>query len=200
MANSVTHAIGLGLSATALVLLILWSAANANAWQVVSVSIYGATLVTLYLASTLYHSFQWTRYGRVLQIIDHSAIYLLVAGTYTPFMLVALRGGWGWSIFGIVWGLALFGALLVMLSLERFSVITCLLSLLMGWLVLIAIVPVAHSVPPVGIAWLLVGGIAYTVGVLFFLSRRFLAHTAWHLTVLLGSACHFFAILTIIPH
>lgn len=197
--NSVTHAIGFGLGIAALVLLVVWAARNGDAWQITSVSIYGATLVTLYLASTLYHSLASARCKHVLRVVDHAAIYLLIAGTYTPFMLISVRGGWGWSIFGVVWGLALFGSLLVWLSLKRFSMLTWILSLLMGWIVLIAIVPIVRSVPPAGLAWLLGGGIAYTVGVLFFLSRKFLAHTAWHLTVLLGSVCHFFAVLTILP-
>lgn len=197
-ANSITHAVGFGLSVTALVLLVVRASGSGSAWQVVSVSLYGATLVALYLASTLYHSLAATKAGGFLRLIDRSAIYLLIAGTYTPFLLVSLRGGWGWSLFGTIWGLALIGILLVTISVRKFPLAICALYLLMGWLVLIAIVPAVHALPTAGLVWLLAGGILYSVGVLFFISNKFLAHTAWHVMVLAASICHFFAVLTVV--
>ncbi len=196
-ANSITHAIGFGLSVTALVLLVIRAAGTGSAWQVVSVSLYGSTLIALYCASTLYHSLWSTKAGSVLQLIDRAAIYLLIAGTYTPFTLIALRGGWGWSLFGVIWGLALIGILLVTVSVRKFPLLTSVVYLLMGWLVVIAIVPAVHALPAAGIAWLLAGGILYSAGVLFFISDKFLAHTAWHLMVLAASACHVLAVVTI---
>ncbi|HBH19609.1 MAG TPA: hemolysin D [Candidatus Peribacter riflensis] len=197
-ANSITHAAGFGLSVAALVLLVVWTADQGSARQVTAVSLYGAALVSLYLASTLYHSLKGTKAGRLLQLIDRSTIYVLIAGTYTPFALVALRGGWGWSLFGVIWGLALVGILLVNLSVRKFPVLTCVLYLGMGWLSVIAIVPMLERLPAVGIAWLFAGGILYSAGVLFFMSRKFLAHTAWHLMVLGGSACHFLAVCAVL--
>lgn len=196
-ANSVTHAVGLGLSVTALVLLII-RAADAGAWHVVSVSLYGSALIALYLASTLYHGLAHTRAGSLLQLIDRSAIYLLIAGTYTPFLFIPLRGGWGWSLFGVIWGLALIGVLLVSFSTRKFPLSSSIIYLCMGWLVVIAIIPAVQTVPGSGISWLLAGGMVYSAGVLFFMSKKFLAHAAWHLMVLTGSICHFFAILTIV--
>ncbi|MDD4286854.1 MAG: hemolysin III family protein [Candidatus Peribacteraceae bacterium] len=197
-ANSITHAIGFGLSVTAFVLLIIRASGTGNAWLVVGVSLYGAALVVLYLASTLYHSLERTKAGSVLQRIDRSAIYILIAGTYTPFTLTTLRGGWGWSLFGVIWGFALIGILLVTVSVRKYPLLTCALYLLMGWLVVIAIVPAIRVLPSAGIAWLLTGGILYSTGVLFFISNKFLAHTAWHVMVLAASVCHFFAVLTIV--
>jgi len=197
-ANSALHAVGFGLAIAALVVLVVHTSLYESAWHVVSVSIYGATLVLLYLASTLAHAFHATRAGRFLEICDRCAIYLLVAGTYTPFTLTVLRGGWGWSLFGIVWGLALLGIAFVVMSERRFSSITCLLYLLMGWTVVLAIVPILRLFPPAALVWLLLGGIIYSGGVLLFLSRKLFHHTLWHASVLCGSACHFCAVLTII--
>lgn len=198
LANSITHALGCGLSIAALSLLVVRASLIGDAWQVVSVSLYGAALVALYLASTLYHSLKSTKAGDFLQLVDRSAIYLLIAGTYTPFLLISLRGGWGWSLFGVIWGLAFLGATMVSISVRKFPVLACILYVCMGWLIVIAIVPMLERLPVDGIVWLFAGGIAYTGGVLFFVSRKLFAHTLWHLAVLLGSTCHFFAVLTIV--
>lgn len=196
-ANSATHAVGFGLSVTALVLLVI-RATDAGAWQVVSVSLYGSALIVLYLASTLYHGLAQTRAGSILQLIDRSAIFLLIAGTYTPFLLTALRGGWGWSLFGVIWGCAVLGIALVKFSTEKFPLLTSVLYLCMGWLVLIGIVPALRTLSPAVIGWLLLGGILYSAGVLFFVRKTFLAHTAWHMMVLGGSVCHFLAVSLVI--
>lgn len=198
VANSTLHAVGFGLAVAALVILVVHTSLQNNTWHIVSVSVYGATLVLLYLVSTLYHSFQRTKGGEMLRIVDRAAIYLLIAGTYTPFTLISLRGGWGWSIFGVIWGLALLGMVLVIIAPRKLPILTCALYLLMGWLVVVASVPALQSISATGMSWLLAGGIAYTVGVLFFASKRLFSHTVWHLTVLCGSACHFLAVLTII--
>jgi hemolysin III len=198
IANSITHAIGLGLSVAVLVLLVVWTSRYGDAWQIVSVSIFGATLVLLYLTSTLLHSYAIFRERDLLEVLDRTAIYWLIAGTYTPFMLTALRGGWGWSIAGTVWALALFGTLFVLFSKKRFSNASCILYLLMGWLIVIAIVPAVQNLPLAGLLWLLAGGLAYSGGVFFFLSPKRFRHTLWHCAVLSGSACHVLALVIVL--
>jgi len=163
---------------------------------VVSVSVYGTTLVLLYLASALYHGPRSPRRKERLRVLDHAAIFLLIAGTYTPFALVTLRGPWGWSLFGIVWGLALAGVLLEVCSPGRFPVLSLSLYLGMGWLVVIAGKPLLAALPRGGMAWLVAGGLAYTLGVAFYLWRALpFHHAVWHLFVLAGSALQFFGIL-----
>ncbi len=196
LANIITHAVGMGLSIAALVLLVVWASQNGNAWQITGVSIYGATLVLLYLASTFYHGTKRT--SAILQTLDHASIYLLIAGTYTPFTLTILRGGWGWTLFGILWGLAAIGIASSVLSPRKHPILRCTLYLLMGWLITIALVPALQNIPHEGIIWLLAGGLLYTGGVVFFASRRLFAHTVWHMAVLGGSICHFFAVLTVV--
>ena len=195
-ANSVTHGVGLGLSLAGLVVLVILAALRGTAWHVVSCAVYGATLVILYAASTLYHAIQSPRAKRVLRIIDHGAIYLLIAGTYTPFTLVNLRGGLGWTLFGVVWGLAALGILFQVFHVDRFPIASTLVYLSMGWLVVVAWKPVVTLIPLGGIALIAAGGFAYTVGVIFFAARRIpYNHAIWHLFVLAGSIFHYVAVL-----
>ena len=150
----------------------------------------------LFSSSTLYHSFRNERVKHIFRVIDHSSIYLLIAGTYTPFVLVNLRGGWGWSLFGVIWGLALAGIVFQVFFVSRFRLLQTLIYLLMGWLVVIAVKPLLTRVPLPGLLWLLAGGLSYTVGALFYLWKELPYHHAvWHLFVLAGAICHYFAIL-----
>ena len=196
IAHSVTHGIGAILSIAALAILVTFAALRGNAWHVVGCSVFGVTLVFLYTASTLYHSITHPGAKKVLRILDHSAIFLLIAGTYTPFTLVSLRGGWGWILLVAVWGLALVGIIYKITARRRFRMLSVLLYLAMGWLVLVAIEPMVASVAVPGLLLLLAGGLCYTLGVAFFAWRRLpYGHAVWHLFVLAGSICHFFAVL-----
>lgn len=196
LANAVTHGIGLALSVAGLVVLIVLAATRGTALHVVSCAIYGATLVLMYSASTLYHALRLPRAKRLFRIFDHAAIYLLIAGTYTPFTLVRVQGWPGWTLFAVVWGLAAAGVLFKSFHVERFPVISTLLYVAMGWLVVVAWKPVVAAIPPGGIAWLAAGGVAYTAGVIFFAAERIRFHHAiWHLFVLAGSICHFVAVM-----
>lgn len=201
LANSLTHAIGALLSGAGLVLLVIRSAQHGDAWHVVSTAIFGATLVLLYTASTLYHSFRSERTKQVLQKFDHAAIFLLIAGSYTPFVLVTLRGPWGWSLFGVVWGLAVVGVTMKFWLAGRFRLGSTLIYVAMGWLVLVAIKPLLAALPAGGIKLLLAGGLCYTGGAGFYLWKRLPYHHAvWHLFVLAGSACHWAAVyLHVVP-
>ena len=194
-ANSLTHGLGAGLSVAGLVLLIVRSAQHGNTWHVVSTAIFGASLLLLYTASTLYHSLRGERLKQVLQKFDHAAIFLLIAGTYTPFVLVTLRGPWGWSLFGVVWGLAVAGVTLKFWLAGRFRLISTLIYLAMGWLVLVAIKPLVAALPAGGLQLLIAGGLCYTGGAAFYLWKRLPYHHAiWHVFVLAGSACHWAAV------
>ena len=196
IANSVTHGIGVILAIAGLAVLTAFAAIFGDAWHIVSCSIYGATLVLLYMASTLYHGIQTPRAKKVLRIIDHSAIFLLIAGTYTPFTLVNLRGPWGWWLFGIIWGIAIVGIVLQVFFIDRLKVLPVLLYLAMGWILVAAIRPLLSSLAPGGLAFLLGGGLCYTVGVIFYAWRKIPYHHAiWHLFVMAGSTLHFFAVL-----
>jgi hemolysin III len=194
IANSITHGAGALLSIAGLVAMVVQSAIRGTAWHIVACSLYGTTLVLLYLASTLYHALPRGRAKRVFQILDHSAIYLLIAGTYTPFTLVTLRGGWGWALFGFVWGLAVLGIVFKSLFIGRLAVLSTVVYILMGWCALIAIRPLLQALPWNAFLWLLAGGLAYTLGVVFFAGKYRYAHAIWHLFVLAGSACHFVAV------
>ncbi len=194
--NGVTHAIGAGLAIAGLALLVALAAANGDSWRVVSFSIYGGTLVLLYLASTLYHSIQIPKVKAALQVLDHAAIYLLIAGSYTPFLLVNLRGRLGWTLLGVVWGLALLGVALRTIFAGRFEKLAVVGYVLMGWLVVVAFRALQTAVPAGGVALILAGGITYTVGIFFFAWKKLPYHHAiWHLFVIGGSLCHFFAML-----
>lgn len=195
IANRLTHGAGAALGVAGLVLLVVSSARNGDAWHVVSTAIFGATLVLLYTASTLYHSFSGERARRLLRKFDHAAIFLLIAGTYTPFVLVTLRGPWGWSLFGVVWGLALVGVAMKFWFAGRFRVVSTLVYLGMGWLVLIALKPLVAALPAGGMKLLVAGGLCYTGGAVFYLWKRLPYHHAiWHVFVLGGSACHWAAV------
>jgi hemolysin III len=195
IANSVTHGIGWVLSAAALAFLALETATTGDPWRVASASVYGATLVLLYAASTLYHALPGRRTKAVFQRLDHAAIYLLIAGTYTPFVLGPLRGGWGWSLFGVVWGLAVLGVVLKSVFGIRLAVLSTVVYIVMGWLVVIAAGPLTARLPAGGLWWLAAGGVLYTLGVACFAWERLrYSHAVWHLFVLAGSAAHFWAV------
>ena len=197
LANSLTHFIGFGLGITVLVLLIISASTLRDPWRIVSFSIYGSCLVLMYGTSALYHAVPHCSFKRLMQRVDHATIFLLIAGTYTPFMLVPLRGGWGWSIFGVVWGIAMFG-IGVHDLLYRLTAVRVALYILLGWLVVIAIVPIVRILPLPTIMLLVAGGVFYTAGVLFFMRDHLpFRHAIWHLFVLIGSACHFFALLAV---
>ncbi len=196
IANSITHGIGALLSVAGLAVLVGFSTTRGDAWHIVSCSIYGATLILLYLASTLYHSISQPNFKELLRTFDHSAIYLLIAGTYTPFMLVSLRGPWGWSLFGTIWGIALLGIILKTTSFGRLPGISLGFYLTMGWIVIIAIKPLLAALDKGGLWLLVLGGLAYTGGVIFYAWEKLpYSHAIWHLFVMAGSAFHFFAIL-----
>ncbi|MGB3182109.1 MAG: hemolysin III family protein [Cyclobacteriaceae bacterium] len=202
IANSVTHGIGVGLSIAGLAVMLVLAIVNGDAWHVASVSIYGASLVTLYLASTLYHSVLKPKAKRQLKILDHAAIYVLIAGTYTPFMLVNLRGPWGWSLLGTVWGLAIAGIIFKIFFIGRFERLSLAIYLLMGWSCVVAAKPMITEIPTGGLIWLGVGGVCYSLGVIFYRWDMLkYNHAIWHLFVLAGSICHYFAILLyVLPH
>ena len=196
IANSVTHGVGAALSIAGLTLLVVLAALYGDAWRVVSFSVYGGTLTIMYLSSTLYHSFQNPRVKRIFQIADHGAIYLLIAGTYTPFLLVAMRGTWGWTLLAIVWGLALLGLGFKAFFLHRFRTLSVVSYVLMGWLSVIAWKEATARIPQGGLVWLGVGGLVYTIGIIFYAWRRLpYNHAIWHVFVLGGSVCHYFAVL-----
>ena len=193
--NAVTHGIGTLLAVAGLVLLTVFAYLYGDIWHIVSFSIYGTTLVLLYLASTLYHSFTNERLKYIFKILDHSAIYLLIAGTYTPFTLVPLHGVLGWTVFGLVWGLAVLGIVLKVFFVGRFKFISTLCYILMGWFIVIAIKPLIATVAPLGIMWLVIGGLFYTLGSVFYLWNKIpYNHAIWHLFVLAGSISHFIAV------
>ena len=194
--NGLTHLSGALLALAGAAVLIVLGSLKADPWRIVSFSIYGATLFFLYLSSTLYHSTRGRAKG-VLRKLDHSAIYLLIAGTYTPFTLVTLNGPWGWSLFGIVWGLALAGIVQEIWLAKGARALTLAIYLLMGWVAVVAAAPLIEALSWSGFAWLLAGGAIYTVGILFYLfDERFRHfHGVWHLFVVAGSAVHYAAIL-----
>ena len=196
MANGITHGIGVVLSIAGVIILVVLGALYGDAWHIVSFSIYGSALVLLYTASTLYHSLHKPRVKRVFQILDHAAIYVLIAGTYTPFMLVNLRGPWGWSLFGILWGLTIVGIIFKLFFTGKFEKLSLAIYLLMGWLCIIAVKPMLSEIPSGGLIWLASGGLFYTLGVSFFRWEHLrYNHAIWHLFVIGGSLCHYFAIL-----
>ena len=195
IANSVPHGVGAALAAAGAVALVA-AAIGGSAWQVVSCSVFGCTLVLVYVCSTLYHSLVRTRARHVLRIIDHSAIYLLIAGTYTPFVLVPLHGKLGWLLFAIVWGLAILGILFKSFAIGRFAIASVVVYVGMGWLGVFVMRPLLHALTWQGIFWIVLGGLLYTVGIVFFaFDRLSYFHALWHLFVLAGSTCHYFAVL-----
>ena len=195
--NAATHAVGVAASALGGALLIVLAALEGDARLIVGVSIFVATLILLYSASTLYHAAIGEQARRRLKVFDHAAIYLLIAGTYTPFTLAGLQGGWGWSLFGTIWGLAVAGVVFKLFFTGRFPKISTALYVAMGWLVLVAIVPLIRALSPVTLGWLFAGGVTYTLGTLFYHSSRRHAHAIWHVFVLGGSICHAIAVATL---
>ena len=197
IANSVSHGLGLIAALLATPYLIEHALRRGDVMFSLGSSVFAATMVLLYLASTLYHAMPVGRAKRVLRVIEHSAIFLLIAGTYTPFTLGVLRGALGWTLLGLVWGIAVAGVTLKALNRLTHPVLTTGLYLLMGWLIVIAAEPLAASLPPSGVRWLVAGGLAYTIGVVFFAfgSQLRYGHFIWHLFVMAGTACHYFAVL-----
>ncbi len=196
IANSVTHGIGAVLSIAGLAVLVGFAVAFGDVWHIVGVSIYGASLITLYTASTLYHSVWHSSSKRIFRSFDHAAIFLLIAGTYTPFTLVNLRGPWGWTLLAIVWAIAVAGIVFKFAARRKFETICLFLYIAAGWVALICLPVLIHAVPPGGLALLLAGGLAYTLGTIFFVRTQMPYHHAvWHLFVLAGSLLHYFAVL-----
>jgi hemolysin III len=195
--NSISHLVGAALAIAGTAVLIVLAARLGDPWKIVSFSVYGAMLVALYVFSTLYHSLRRGRAKDVLRKIDHCTIYLLIAGSYTPFALVSLRGPWGWSLFGAVWGLAVLGIVQEVWLARGARVLSLVIYIVMGWLAVVAISPLWLALKPAGFAWLAAGGALYTIGILFYATDHKLrhGHGVWHLFVLGGSACHFLTML-----
>ena len=194
--NAVSHVVAAALALPGAVVLVVVAAQDGNPWKIASVSIYGVTLVLLYTISALYHSLRG-RAKNVFQKLDHQSIYLLIAGSYTPFCLVTLRGTWGWSLLGVVWGLAIVGSLQELFQKSEARILSVIIYVVMGWAVLVALVPLRQALGPAGFAWVAAGGVFYTVGIIFYAidTRVSHAHGVWHLFVMAGSAAQYFAIL-----
>ena len=195
--NSISHGVGALLGVAALVLCVVMAALKGNVWGVVSGSIYGASLIILYTMSTIYHALKVNRAKKVFRVIDHCSIYFLIAGTYTPYTLVTLRGGWGWTLFGIVWGAAIIGITLNAIDIKKFKILSMITYLAMGWVIIIAIKPMLSAMAPGGLWLLLLGGISYTIGAVLYgmgKKKRYV-HGVFHIFVVIGSVLHFFSIL-----
>ena len=196
LANSITHGIGFLIGIAVLLILVVYTGLHKSVWEIVSCSIYGATFIMLYLGSTLYHSARNPKIRRIMKIIDHSAIYLLIAGTYTPYALVPLQGVLGWSIFGAIWAAALVGIFFKAFFTGRFAWVSLSSYLFMGWFCVIAVKPLYRELTAAGFAFLVAGGLCYSVGAIFYAWKSLKwSHAVWHLFVLAGSLCHFFSIL-----
>ena len=194
VANSITHGVGAALSVAGLVTMVVTAARRGTTSHVVACAVFGVSLVLLYLSSALYHALTNGRAKRVFRILDHASIYVLIAGSYTPFTMVTLRGVWGWALFGTVWTLALMGIVFKCFFTGRLHALSTTVYILMGWIAVVAIRPLLQALPWPGFLLLLAGGLFYTLGVAFFASRREYAHAIWHLFVLAGSVCHFLAV------
>lgn len=200
VANSITHGIGALLSAAALILLIVFSSLYGNGWHIAGFIIFGITMLLLYLSSTLVHSFPQGKAKDLFEIFDHSSIYLFIAGTYTPFLFVAVQGKLGWILFGTVWALAAGGTVFKCFFVKRFVLMSTVLYVVMGWLIVFAWDPLVHALSPSSLAFLVAGGILYTAGAVFYVWRGFpYHHMIWHLFVLAGSIAHFFAVMGLLP-
>lgn len=197
LANSISHGLAMLAAIIAAPILIIAAVREGSAWEIVGASVFSATMIILYLTSTLYHALPHSKTKELLKVLDHGAIFLLIAGTYTPFTLGVLRGTWGWTLFGLVWSMALIGVVVKVRNGARDSWFSTALYLIMGWLIIIAIKPMLMHVSAGGLLWLLAGGLAYTFGVIFFAldGKVRYAHFIWHLFVILGTTCHFFAVL-----
>ncbi|MBB3167310.1 PAQR family membrane homeostasis protein TrhA [Simiduia aestuariiviva] len=195
LANSISHGLGAALSVAALTLMVAVSLAAEDGWKLASAIVYGTSLVLLFLASTLYHSVANTRAKQLLRLLDHCAIYLLIAGTYTPFLLINLRGAWGWTLFAVIWSLALFGVFFKIFFQHKFPRLSLFTYILMGWLIIVAMSEMIAKVPSGALWLLLAGGLVYTFGAVFYAWERIpYNHAIWHMFVLGGSTCHFLAI------
>ncbi|MDY0220689.1 MAG: hemolysin III family protein [Desulfobacterium sp.] len=196
IANSISHGVGFLAAVAASPVLIFSAVQHGSSAGIVGASVFAFTMVLLYITSSLYHALARSRAKRVFQILDHGAIYLLIAGTYTPFTLGVLRGVWGWVLFGIVWGIAVVGVILKSIGGMKYQKLSTVLYLAMGWSIIIAVKPLYINMPPWGFFWLLAGGLVYTAGVVFYAADRIrYAHFIWHLFVIAGTACHFIAVL-----
>lgn len=199
--NSISHGTGSLLSIAGMVVLIVFSAIYADAWAVVSSCIYGASLVILYTMSTLYHAITNAKAKAFFRIMDHNTIFFLIAGTYTPYTLVTLRGKTGWILFGIVWGAAIIGIILNSIDLERFKKVSLICYIMMGWVIIFAIKPLMQNLPSHSLIMLLIGGIFYTVGIVFYVIKKIkYFHSIWHLFTVAGSVFHYFSIMTAIVY
>jgi hemolysin III len=194
--HSLSHCVGLLASAVGLVVLVDIAVRQGDPWKMVSFSVYGVSLILLYTASTFYHGLTNARAKSIFKTLDHCAIYLLIAGTCTPFMLIALRGAWGWTLFGIEWGLAIIGICIEVFAKQKVRVASVILYLVMGWLIVIAKEPLVQALTIEGVQWLMIGGLFYTVGVVFYALTHKVryAHSIWHVFVLCGSASHFYTV------
>jgi hemolysin III len=195
-ANALTHAAGAVAALIGAVVLLVVASRNGGSREIASSAVFAVTLVLLYTASTLYHVARRPEVKERLKVFDHCAIYLLIAGTYTPFTLIGLRGGWGWSLFGVAWGLAVAGVVFKLFFTGRFPRLSTAIYVGMGWMVVVAVGPMLDRLSPATLGWLLAGGLAYTGGTFFYHNRRPYAHAVWHLFVLAGSVCHYVAVMT----
>ena len=197
IANSITHGIGAALATAALTILLVFASLKGDAWRVVSFAIYGTSLILMYTSSTLYHAFTHKKAKRYFRIMDHSSIFLLIAGTYTPITLLALRNtDWGWTIFGLIWGMAILGILFKFMFYGKLEKLSVVFYVLMGWLAVIAIKPMLANLPTGLLIWIAIGGLSYTLGIIFYSWTKLpYSHSIWHLFVLGGSISHFFGIL-----
>ncbi len=194
--HAITHGIGFFLGIAGLVILVLTASYHSNALGITASAIYGSTLIIMYGSSTLYHSISNNHIKKLFQTFDHASIYILIAGSYTPISLLVLRGAWGWSIFGVNWGVAIFGIILKFLYPGKFEKLSLFLYVIMGWMILIAFEPLVHHMPTDGLWLLVAGGLFYSFGVIFYVKdAKPYFHTIWHFFVFFGSICHYFAIL-----
>ncbi|EMI11183.1 PAQR family membrane homeostasis protein TrhA [Anoxybacillus gonensis] len=197
--HAITHGIGALFSIAALVVLTVFASLHGNAWHIVSFTLFGTTMLILYLSSTIVHALPEERWKRIFEIFDHSAIYFFIAGTYTPFLFLAVKGAIGWTLFGIVWGLALIGTVFKCFFVNRFLYTSTMIYVVMGWLIVFAWQPLVSGLSREGVVYLVSGGILYTIGALFYVWRGFKFHHAvWHMFVLGGSVAHFFAVFVLL--
>ncbi|MED0708847.1 PAQR family membrane homeostasis protein TrhA [Aneurinibacillus aneurinilyticus] len=195
VANAIIHGIGAVLSVIALITLIIAASESGTAWHVTSFTIYGVTMLLLYVSSTLVHSFPQGRVKDIFEICDHASIYLFIAGTYTPFLFLVVKGALGWTLFGIVWGMALVGVVFKLFFTKKFLYLSTVLYIIMGWLIVFAWKPLVMSLAPGGLVLLVIGGVLYTVGAVFYVWRMFpFHHAVWHVFVLAGTVVHFFGV------
>jgi hemolysin III len=197
IANVITHGVGIALGIAGLSILVVFASLKGDPWKIVSFAVYGASIVILYSASTIYHSIKNITLKKIFQIVDHSSIFMLIAGTYTPFVLVNMRGPWGWTLFGLVWGLAIIGIIIKSSLGTGGEKLSTVVYLAMGWIIIIAFKKMISSIPLMGIVWLVIGGVCYSLGAIVFLLENKMPfnHPLWHLFVLAGTVTHFFGIL-----